>query len=206
MSGRPVWLLQIANQSGSRAAARSTACGTYSSRPRTAVAVSTFRIAPASLAPWSVVLFLAVVTIVVGVPTHGWVLPFLLIAWIGIGRSVLASRTATFEISDEALTIRGDWYGRRIPRADLRVTEARKADFAREPQLRPGLRVFGSGFPGYSSGWFTLAGRRGLVYLTRREKAVYIPTHQKFDLLLSPDSPDEMLQALRSGMPDHRRG
>ena len=141
---------------------------------------------------------MAAIVAIAGPPTHWFVVPVGLIAWIAVGRSVIASRTTIFEVSDDALTIRGDWYGRRIKRASLRVEEARVADFGKEPRLRPGLRVWGSGLPGYCSGWFTLNGRRGLVYLTWQSNAIYIPTSENFDLLLSPDDPEEMLRALRA--------
>jgi hypothetical protein len=54
--------------------------------------------------------------------------------------------------------------------------------------------------PGYASGWFDLAsGESALLYLTDRQRAVYVPTDLGFSLLLSPRDPDAFLAALRRG-------
>lgn len=112
--------------------------------------------------------------------------------------SMLAARRATFEVSNQGLRLRGDFYGRLIPLEHLRVADARRVDFATSPDLRPGMRTMGTGMPGYQSGWFRLRnGESALLYLTDRRKAVLVPTTLGYSVLLSPNQPDEFLATLR---------
>jgi len=60
----------------------------------------------------------------------------------------VSSRGVTFEVSREGLRIRGDMFGRRIARDDLRVDAARVTDLRAEPESRPVLRTCGVGLPG----------------------------------------------------------
>lgn len=149
-----------------------------------------FSIAPAGLKLlWVLVpvaLVLAVVVAVLALSASG--------AW--------ASR---FEVSQAGLRIRGDFYGRFVPVDALRVDAARRVDVGSGAELRPRLRTWGTGLPGYLSGWFRLAnGERALVYLTDRRKAVHVPTSMGYSLLLSPDDPDAFLAALRAAGPAAR--
>lgn len=112
--------------------------------------------------------------------------------------SVLGARGAAFEVSASTLRVRGDLYGRTIPLGMLKPAEARRVDVTTAGELRPTVRMWGTGLPGYQSGWFRLAnGERALVYLTDRSKAVHVPTAEGYSLLLSPDDPDGFLAALQ---------
>jgi hypothetical protein len=56
----------------------------------------------------------------------------------------------------------------------------------------------GTGLPGYAAGWFRLTnGERALLYVTTRERVLYVPTQAGYALLLSPSDPDGMLADLR---------
>ncbi|HSA56551.1 MAG TPA: PH domain-containing protein [Gemmatimonadaceae bacterium] len=114
--------------------------------------------------------------------------------------SIRGGRASRFEVTEEGLRLRGDLYGRMIPRSQLRVEEARPVDLSREPGLRPSWRTLGTGLPGYQGGWFRLRnGEKALLYLTDRTKAVYVPTTSGYSVLLSPRDPDAFLDALRRG-------
>ena len=143
-----------------------------------------FTIAPAGMKPlWVLIPVVLVVAVVLLVLTL----------------SIIGSRTSRFEVSDAGLQVRGDIYGRFIPREQLRIEAARRVDFDRTEDLRPRLRTWGTGLPGYQSGWFRLRnGERALVYLTDRRKAVYVPTALGYSLLLSPDDPGAFLSALEA--------
>lgn len=143
-----------------------------------------FTIAPAGMKPlWLLLPVALVLAIVVAV----------------LALSVLGSRTSRFEISAAGLRIRGDLYGRLIPARQLRADAARRVDLGGASELRPKWRTMGTGLPGYQSGWFRLRnGERALVYLTDRQKAVYVPTAAGYSLLLSPDDPDAFLAALQA--------
>ncbi|MFI5235096.1 MAG: PH domain-containing protein [Gemmatimonadales bacterium] len=115
-----------------------------------------------------------------------------------LGYTLWGSRHATFELSDQGLSFHGDVWGSRIPLADLRGGGARIIDLNAEPELRPMARTMGTALPGYQSGWFRLAnGEKALLYLTARQRALYLPTTGKYVVLLSPQDPDRMLADLR---------
>ena len=108
------------------------------------------------------------------------------------------SQLSRFIVTDEALRLRGDLYGRTIALRELQLDRARIADLAMEPTLKPASRRVGTGAPNYAAGWFRLrSGEKALLYLTDRTRALYIPTHSGYSLLLSPDRPEEMLADLR---------
>jgi hypothetical protein len=134
------------------------------------------------------------------------VVAFLTIVVIAVGaalvKTVQGSQSATFELSGAGLRLRGDFYGREIPAAQLRGAGARVVNLQQESGLLPKSRRFGTGMPGYSAGWFRLAnGEKALVYLTRRERVVYVPTTNDYSLLLSVDRPDEFVLQLRHVAP-----
>ncbi|HET7599488.1 MAG TPA: PH domain-containing protein [Gemmatimonadales bacterium] len=115
------------------------------------------------------------------------------LAWTAYG-----SQRARFVLSDAGIAFRGDVYGRRVPWSAVRAAEARMVDLAREPALRPRSRRVGTAVPGYAAGWFRLAnGERALLYLTDRQRALYIPTDAGYALLLSPAAPERMLEEVR---------
>jgi hypothetical protein len=112
--------------------------------------------------------------------------------------SLAGAHTSRFEVFPDSLRLRGDIYGRTIPRAQLQLDLARRVDFKLEPSLLPRWKRMGTGLPGYQSGWFSLRnGEKALLYLTDRNKAVYIPTSAGYVLMLSPRDPDGLLAALR---------
>ena len=115
-----------------------------------------------------------------------------------LATTIVGSRSARFVVTSEGLRLRGDLYGRLIPRSQLRLEEARRVDLASERDLQPKWRTMGTGLPGYQAGWFRLrSGEKALLYLTDRSRAVYIPTTEGYSLLLSPVDPDGFLSRLR---------
>ena len=57
----------------------------------------------------------------------------------------------------------------------------------------------GTSFSGYQAGWFRLRnGDSALLYLTDRQKAVYVPTIDGYGVLLSPSEPETFLSALNA--------
>jgi hypothetical protein len=108
-----------------------------------------------------------------------------------------STRAVRFEVLDDGLRIRGDLFGRLIPRTSLQVNDARIVNLKEEPAHRPVLRTFGVGLPGYSSGWFRLKDRgKGLLFLTNPSRALYLPTADGYTLLISPRDPEGLLTAL----------
>lgn len=119
-----------------------------------------------------------------------------------LATSIRGAQSSTFEIHPDGLRLRGDLWGRFIPKAELRVDLARRVDMTQEEGLRPKWRRIGTALPGYQSGWFRLRnGDKALLYLTDRTRAVYVPTTAGYILLLSPADPDGFLSTLRAGTP-----
>jgi hypothetical protein len=118
-----------------------------------------------------------------------------------LGTFVYASRHTRFEVSPEGLAIRGDLYGRRLPAEVLLTEEARTVDLTVSPNYRPVWRTNGAGFPGYSSGWFQLGnGDKVLLFVTDKQRVVYLPTRAGYAMLLSVAEPERFLAALRKMM------
>ena len=84
------------------------------------------------------------------------VIIILLGAMVLAATSVRGAHSSSFEIRPEGLRLRGDLYGRLIPKAQLRLNLVRRVDLTREQDLRPKWRRLGTGLPGYQAGWFRL--------------------------------------------------
>lgn len=71
-------------------------------------------------------------------------------------------------------------------------------DLRLEPSRKPASRTMGTGLPGYAAGGFRLGnGEKALLYLTDRTRAVYVPTHDGYSVLLNPHDPERMADELR---------
>ena len=113
-------------------------------------------------------------------------------------RAFSGAQAARFEVSPAGLRLRGDAYGRLIPAAALRTTEARAVDLRTERALAPRLRTMGTALPGYQAGWFRLRnGQKALVYLTDPTHVAYVPTTRGYVVLLSVADPAALITSLR---------
>ncbi len=142
-----------------------------------------FSISPASSKPlW----FLAII---------GVLLTFILMVLVYTAYSSLHSRV---ELSSTQIRLVGDLWGRSIPIELIKVREARIIDLDCRTEYSLKSRTFGTGLPGYASGWFRLrSGEKALVYLTRRQRIVYLPTDLGYALLLSIDKPEQFIETLQ---------
>ena len=127
------------------------------------------------------------------------ILGALLLALLGLFAYIAhSSRSARFEVGEEALRIRGALYGRSIPMDRIVVEEVRAVDLNEERRLQPTLRTNGVGLPGYSAGWFRLnEGGRALLFVTDRSRVVHIPTRDGYSVMLSVDRPDAFVASLQ---------
>ena len=119
-----------------------------------------------------------------------------------IGYLFLSPRLIRFEVSPEALAIRGDpFYGRTIPVSRLEMDKARALDLASAPEYKPARRTNGTGMPGYQAGWFRLRnGEKALVFVGDPTRVVLIPVRDGYSLLLSVGEGVRFLSALRSAV------
>jgi hypothetical protein len=127
--------------------------------------------------------------------TATFLIPIAIAALMGF--IAYSTQKVRFEVLEEGLRIRGDLFGRLIPRPTLQFKDARILNLKQDTAHRPCLRTFGVGLPGYSSGWFRLNDRgKGLLFLTDPSRAVYLPTADGYTLLISPADPEGLLKAL----------
>lgn len=86
---------------------------------------------------------------------------------------------------------------RRIPLSSLRKHGLRKVDLAQHTELKPFVRTWGAGMPGFHAGWFRLRnGERALCVLLDRDRVSYLRSDEdNMSLLLSLEHP-ETLHAL----------
>jgi hypothetical protein len=113
-----------------------------------------------------------------------------------------SARHSRVEVTDQTLRLVGDLWGRSIPLRSLDLASARVLRLDAASSYRPVSRTFGTGIPGYASGWLRLRnGEKALAYLTSSESVVHIPTSQGYSLLLSVAEPEALLRVLR----DHAR-
>ncbi|MGF1542323.1 MAG: PH domain-containing protein [Pleurocapsa sp.] len=142
-----------------------------------------FSISPASAKPlW----WIAIITVV---------LTCLLAILIYTGYSARHSRV---ELESDKLRVVGDLWGRTIPLESIEISEARILNLDRQSEYSPQWRTLGTSLPGYSAGWFKLRnGSKALVYLTRRDRLVYLPTSLNYSLLLSLEKPEKFIETLQ---------
>jgi len=139
------------------------------------------------------------------IPAHASVylilIPILLVVFIGGGvatYAAFASRHVKFEVSRDGVTIRGDMFGRFVPKDKMVLKSAHAADLTKETAIAPKWRSGGTGYPGYKAGWYRLADEsKALVFITDPHSVVYIPTVDGSCLIMSVANPDEFLAALK---------
>ena len=139
------------------------------------------------------------------IPAHASVylilVPILLIVLIGGGvatYAAFASRHVKFEVSSEGVTIKGDMFGRFVPKDKMDLKAARGVDLAEDTSLAPKWRTGGTGYPGYKAGWYRLANdSKALVFITDPHHVVYIPTVDGSCLMMSVANPEQFLAALK---------
>ncbi len=128
----------------------------------------------------------------------GFVAAIMIAVLVLVGVSVIGSRAARFEITDDGVRVRGDLYGRTLAWRDLVIDSTRAVDLETQPSLRPARRTLGTSLPGYSAGWFRLQdGQKALLYVTDRRRVVYLATRRGHAVLLSVAEPHAFVDALR---------
>ncbi len=110
-----------------------------------------------------------------------------------------SARHSRVEFEADGIRLAGDFWGRRIAYRALDTANVRTINLSQQTQYAPRRRTLGTGLPGYASGWFRLqSGEKALVYLTRRDRVVYLPTTLGYSLLLSVEEPERLVERLAS--------
>jgi hypothetical protein len=147
-----------------------------------------FGIVPASSGPYTAIWIISIAVILI--------LLLVAVFFISTGHQ---SRCLKFTINDEGLRLHPGLYGRFIPREDIDTEGVRVMNLNVDTEYQPKWRTNGAGLPGFASGWFKLANKeKALVFLTDRNRVVYIPTNRDYSVLLSVREAEEFAGILQS--------
>ncbi len=131
--------------------------------------------------PLSVWIVLAVIALVVAV--------ILLLAILPI---------VTFRITVSRDTIKASsliMYSITVKREDIENISI--IDLSKHPELKPTVRTFGTGLPGYGLGWFKLANGAKAFLAVSTDKAVVIRLNDGTYVILTPKNMDEFVSTLK---------
>lgn len=90
-------------------------------------------------------------------------------------------------------------FARKIPIGDLDLAKARVLSLDERTELKPMLQLGGFTLPGFNAGHYLLRNRnRAFCLLTDRQRVLVLPRRNGPVLLLSPERPQALLDALRA--------
>ena len=100
-------------------------------------------------------------------------------------------------IVDKAL-LTGVFGWRKVPMSELDLDAATILDLQQHRELQPTFKLAGTSMPGYRSGWFRLRDKRtAYLLLTDWRRVLVLPKRDGKVMLLSPQRPEALLDALR---------
>jgi hypothetical protein len=108
------------------------------------------------------------------------------------------ARHASFTLTSQGLRIGPGIYGRMIPWEKIDIGGVIIINLDIEKEYQPLWRLNGAGLPSYSAGWFKLRNKeKALLFVTDRSRVVYIPTTEKYSVLLSVREAEEFAHNIR---------
>lgn len=124
---------------------------------------------------------------------------FALVLALGIGL-LLCARRLGIELQRGRLLVRATLYTLRVEPRSLDLDAARIVSLARHPELKPRLKSNGFALPGLYAGHFRgwPLSQRFFCLLTGHDNVLVLPEHGGRMLLLSPQRPQALLDALRA--------
>lgn len=122
-------------------------------------------------------------------------LPFLLALGGVLSWAFFRRRIA---LENGELVVTSTFYRRRTPVASLQLDQARIVDLAEHGQFKPGMKINGFGMPGFQSGHYRMGKRKAFCLVTDASRVLYLPSRDDRVLLLSPEHPRALLDALNA--------
>ena len=131
-------------------------------------------------------------------PVPAWLVMIFGVALALVGPFILL-QVRRIRIVDGLLAINAaGLFAYKVSPHDLDLDKARIVDLDEHDDLKPRLRLWGFGLPGFSAGHFLLRNRaRAFCLLTRRDKVLVLPRRDGKFVLLSPEQPKALLDRLR---------
>jgi len=118
--------------------------------------------------------------------------------------SLLAHREVLLD-GDKLVVTGALVFARKVPVGKLDLDRARILDLGEHTEFRPLLQLGGFALPGFKAGHYLLRNRsRAFCLLTSSNKVLLLPQRNGKLLLLSPEHPQAVLDALRQA-PRHER-
>ena len=158
---------------------------------------------PLLLGLWVVLLLAAFLTSPHQQPPHNpvpWWLPIVFgTALLPAGLlSMLVHRTIS--IKGDTLEVAGALiFSRKLPVAGLALDKARVLNLDEHTEFKPMLQLGGFALPGFNAGYYLLRNRsRAFCLLTAHRNVLLLPQRDGKFILLSPEKPQVLLEALRA--------
>ena len=124
--------------------------------------------------------------------------PWLILLPLIAGGLAWSMHHVRIEIEDGFFVLRRRLFPKKLAMAEIDLAQARIVDLNNQRELQPVLKISGSGLPGYRVGLFRLRnGKKGWLRLTAWQRVLVLPLHNGEFILLSPERPDAVLEALR---------
>ena len=121
----------------------------------------------------------------------------LLLALLGVSAALAMLRRRRITLDQGVLVVAATFYTRKAPLATLDLAQARIANLDEHTELRPGLKSNGYSLPGFQAGHFRLRNRaKAFCLLTTQQRVLVLPQRDGGYLLLSPEHPQALLDAL----------
>jgi hypothetical protein len=131
-------------------------------------------------------------------PVPPWVMMIFGMALVAIGPFILLQYRRIRIVDGKLAVMAASIFTHTVAPAELDLDKARIVDLDEHDDLKPRLRLWGFGLPGFSAGHYLLRNRaRAFCLLTRRERVLVLPRHDGKFVLLSPEQPKALLDRLR---------
>ena len=129
-------------------------------------------------------------------PKAGWVgLACAAISIVAVAVVAMPMRDTRVRLADDGLQVEGGRYAVTVPYSEIDVDGI--ALRSEGPLPRLGTRTNGIGLPGGSLGWFRSGDRRVFAAYSGAPGSLFIPTRGDFDLMLSPDDAEPLVDGIR---------
>ena len=134
---------------------------------------------------------------IAGTPQR-WLMPTAIV--VGVLALLASIQRRGIALRDGMLLVRASLYTRKVPVPALRLDEARILDLDEHTEFRPVLKTNGYSLPGFHAGNFRLRNReRAFCLVIGDGRVLWLPRHDGAQsLLLSPERPQALLEALRA--------